>query len=177
MLKLTFFYFSIFCSMAICLTLLRKDVPFHGEFPWPSILLGICSGPFLIFFITKLKGIYKSCCFLIFLGETAMLCLGLYHHMNYALICGIFMLGILMTSTSVLIPFSIYYFFGVYDFGKSVSSLAKASLWGLLPGSFIPLFLKEYFSFEQLSMAAVLLLLCSFFALFSAWNHRFVLLK
>ena len=87
-------------------------------------------------------------------------------------------LGAALTLLLTLLPILVYYLYGPTEFTERLAQVLLAFPIGLLP---IPLLaeaaLLDPLTVNYLTFAAMFLLMISFFIIFSAWKHRFILLK
>lgn len=176
--KVILFFSIISISTAIVWTMATRNFPIQSN---PAIVyylfLGTILGPLLITTFVRLKGIYSGCVLLIFLAETALLFTTLYKHVSFLPAIGFLGIGLITTSTLCLCPLLTHYLFGPGAYYHDLSDCLLACLSGgllLLPLSHLD---EGIILSTQLTVTTIGMLLISFFALFSAWSHRLVLLK
>ena len=91
---------------------------------------------------------------------------------------GCLALGAALTLLLILLPILVYYLYGPTEFCER---LAQGSLAFPIGLATFPLLSKtqllDPLTVNYLTFAAMFLLMISFFIIFSAWKHRFILLK
>lgn len=181
--KLSLFFLLITLSLSFAcrigyMALLEPDsFSFNAGRQSILIYLGMAAGPSAAAFLSDKKGAYSSSVFLIFLSELAIVCAGFYSGGGFMAALGRFAFGASLSSLLVVCPMMIYYMMGPASYN---SNLGRVSFF--LPLGLMLLFpLKTVEESELLSTPAIFLILLalvvSFFIIFSAWKHRFVLLK
>ena len=88
------------------------------------------------------------------------------------------MLALLLVLLLILLPILVYYLYGPTEFCERLAQVSLAFPIGLAT---FPLLSKtqllDPLTVNYLTFAAMFLLMISFFIIFSAWKHRFILLK
>lgn len=147
---------------------------------WLPVFLfaaGAATGPVILAFFAGKKGIFGSAILNIFLIETAVMCFSFYDKDSFLLMCGYLSLGLCLSSSVVICPLIAYYLFGPENYANRLCGIFKfliSGYWVILPVNFLE---KPVFAFSPAVICTFILLLCSFFTVFSAWKHRLVLLK
>ncbi len=172
--KLIIFFAIISFSISVIMTIISSsDQNYSHEF----IFLGTVLGPMVSLFFMYKKGIYNTCILLIFLTEVSLLCSSLYEDYFISNIIAPLFLGVSLTSTLVLCPVITYYLRGPIPFVKAFCAMIIVLFGGLLMANPLSLLPKEIVHSTFFVLTIISLLLGSFFAVFSAWRHRLVLLK
>lgn len=128
-------------------------------------------------FSFRKKGVYSSSVLLIFLSELAIVSAGFYSSGGFMSALGNFAFGASLSSLLVICPLMIYYMLGPASYNNNLGRICP----------FLPLGLMSLFPFSTVEnsqlisspaiFSILLILVISFFIIFSAWKHRFVLLK
>ncbi len=139
---------------------------------------GLLIGPLLSGLFINRKGVYSGCVLLIFLTEVTIMCFGFENGAPLFLRIGYTAVGAALGMLPVLLPILTYYLYGPAEFSTRLAQVLPAVPAGL---SAVPLLTVVPFldplTVNYLTFAAMFLLMISFFIIFSAWKHRFVLLK
>lgn len=156
-----------------------RETAFPLIFPLPLALLvfGFISGPVISAFFAERKGVFNAALFGIFITETCVLCFSL-HNRSFVLTY----LGCLLFGTSLSFPLAVcplmsYYLFGPESCIKKTADMLIFLLAGYLAAFPVSIAAKPVFSSSLVLFQTILLLLSSFFAVFSAWKHRLILLQ
>ncbi len=170
-----FFFLAVFCAG------ITRSFGSAGDYPQivtdAGIGAGLFAGAALTGFSASRQGIYGSGVFFIFITELAAMCSGLYSGDIFAVFCGEFAFGAVFSSAFVLAPSLTYYMLGSVGYGRGLLfalvpipagllASAPAVITGLPNNAVIPA-----------AVFVLFLLIIDFFIIFSAWKHRFVLLK
>ena len=141
------------------------------------IYLGMAAGPAVSALVSGKKGVYSSSVLLIFLSELAIVSAGFYSSGGFMSALGNFAFGASLSSLLVICPLMIYYMLGPASYNNNLGRICP----------FLPLGLMSLFPFSTVEnsqlisspaiFSILLILVISFFIIFSAWKHRFVLLK
>lgn len=141
------------------------------------IYLGMTAGPAVSALVSGKKGVYSSSVLLIFLSELAIVSAGFYSSGGFMSALGNFAFGASLSSLLVICPLMIYYMLGPASYNNNLGRICP----------FLPLGLMSLFPFSTVEnsqlisspaiFSILLILVISFFIIFSAWKHRFVLLK
>ena len=182
--KISFFFFLISLSLGFSF-----QIGYHNTFLLIfsghafnniltiSVLMGILTGPALISLFLCRKGAYSMAVFLIFLCEVAVACAGFYNNNILMYATGHFAFSAAISSLTVACPQIVYHMMGSVSYNKNFCITAVSLALGLLaacqPESTANEDLKSY----QSVIIFLFLLVIGFFTIFSAWKHRFVLLK
>lgn len=179
-----FFYTLIVCFALGFGLFLVQSAPAADKLPAvpaarPFFLFcGLITGPLLSGMFINRKGVYSGCILLIFLTEVTVMCFGFESGTFPVLQTGCFAAGAALGMLPVLLPILTYYLYGPAEFSRRLAQVLPA-----VPAGFavIPLLarmrLTDPLTVNYLIFAAMFLLMISFFIIFSAWKHRFVLLK
>jgi len=132
---------------------------------------GAVAAPLISSLFCNKKGVFSSCILLIFLSELCTMFLSFYNYAPFVQNIAVFLFGGVLTMTLCLLPVFCFYMFGPGNINSRLVSSAIFLPLGFLIAFFIPLTEKDLVSLTFLTI------LCSFFALFSAWRHRLTLLK
>ena len=139
---------------------------------------GLLIGPLLSGLFINRKGVYSGCVLLIFLTEVTIMCFGFENGAPLFLRIGYTAVGAALGMLPILLPILTYYLYGPAEFSERLAQVLPAVPAGL---SAVPLLTFARFwdplTVNYLTFAAMFLLMISFFIIFSAWKHRFVLLK
>lgn len=188
-LRPTVFISALSASLALSLTFAFAHGQ-NGDDPLSSLSAGIqtlwqaallllpATAPLLVSLLVEKKGVFSGCVLLIFLSESAMLFSG-----NYDVGSHFFFLGRLtalcaLTVMGVVLPVLTYYLYGPVGYTESLGRLTFFLPIGLLmsmPACWLAR--SGELPQEEAVILMLFLLVLSFFSIFSAWKHRFVLLK
>ena len=137
----------------------------------------LTASPILASFVTERRGVFTGCVRLIFLCEMSILCIGILDS-PAAAAAGQAALLLATGSLTVVLPVLTFYLYGRSAFAESCSRVLFSLPLGLLislpyiheagSGSISP---------TEPAVFLLLLLSASFFCIFFAWKHRFVILK
>ncbi|MBR5517211.1 MAG: hypothetical protein IKU53_04485 [Firmicutes bacterium] len=176
--KISVFFFMIASSCSLTWTIINQN-SFIFQYSQLNIMLlaGIILGPSIILALVSKKGIYSGCVLLIFMSEISLMCISLYSHMAYGPLLGFIGFGLLITSTLTLCPILTYYMLGPTDFSNNYARVIKSLFMGFAPSFLLSKCPLYIINSPEFIFAVIFLLLGSFFAVFSAWNNRLVLLK
>lgn len=179
-----FFYTLIICFALGFGLFLAQSVPSPNRIPAADtdrplfLFCGLMTGPLLSGLFMNRKGVYSGCILLIFLTEVTIMCFGFENRTFLLLQTGYFAVGAALGILPVLLPILTYYLYGPSEFSRRLAQVLPA-----VPAGFVilPLLtclkLTDPLTLNYLIFAAMFLLMISFFIIFSAWKHRFVLLK
>ena len=139
---------------------------------------GLLIAPLLSGLFINRKGVYSGCVLLIFLTEVTIMCFGFENGAPLFLRIGYTAVGAALGMLPVLLPILVYYLYGPSEFNERFAQVLPAIPAGLSAGPLLTL--TQFFdplTVNYLTFAAMFLLMISFFIIFSAWKHRFILLK
>ena len=140
--------------------------------------LGILSVfPFLTALFIERKGVFSGCVLLIFLCESTLVCLGSPDGSPLSAV-GLYFLAAAAGGFPVVLPVLVFYLYGFTGYPESLSRLLfffPAGLLASLP--FCYLAMEGQLSSQDAAIFLLCLLVLSFFCIFSAWKHRFIILK
>ena len=144
----------------------------------PLAMLFLAISPILISLFIEKKGIFSSCILVIFLCETAVFCLGAYADTPILLLWGRLITAAVIGALGVILPILTYYLYGpanyIESFGRIIFFL-PIGLITTLPFQYLA-HNKQLDQYEAVIILLILLVI-SFLCIFSAWKHRFVILK
>lgn len=176
--KAMIFFAIISSTTCTILTMAAKNFPIKDNSSFLFyFLLGLVLGPLITNLFIRVKGIYSGCILLIFLAESSLLFVTFYKNIFLLPALGFFCIGIILTSIIYLCPLLTYYLLGPRAYYHKLGSCLFSALCGgflILPLSFLD---ESTLLSTEITMTTIGMLLISFFAVFSAWSHRFVLLK
>ena len=171
---------SFALSFAFFLVTSSRDalLQISGFSVFEAIFPGLAAGPLCTARFIERKGVYSGCVLLIFLTEITIMCFGFETPSLWSFHLGSLALGAALTLLLTLLPILVYYLYGPTEFTERLAQVLLAFPIGLLP---IPLLaeaaLLDPLTVNYLTFAVMFLLMISFFIIFSAWKHRFILLK
>lgn len=180
--KILFFMFSVSFAAGLALFNPPQEVPFDFFIsPQQIFIFGLIAGSVLAGLLSEFKGIYSSCIFIIFLAEFSVFSpdmgSGVWPQYIHAFFCGMF-----PAAAAAIIPIAVYYIYGPDGYNRCLSKVWPALPLGIAAGGSV----SEYFritgagaliSHQTYSILLTILLVACFFTIFSAWKHRFILLK
>lgn len=172
--KLLFFFGAI--SFSISVTMAITNVYTHFS-AWKIIILGAFLGPPIVLRFFHKKGIYNASVLIVFLLQTALICTSLYTNSTIAQIIASLTLGMSITSSMVMCPIITYYLRGPINFLKILPACILCYFLGLVLFNPLSIISANTITSNSVTLWTIVLLLCSFFTVFSAWRNRFVLLK
>lgn len=179
------FFYTLIISFALSFGLFLAQYGLQAErlpavTPAGSVFWfgGLLIGPLLAGLFINQKGVYSGCVLLIFLTEVTIMCFGFENDAPLFLRIGYTAVGAALGMLPVLLPILAYYLYGPAEFSERLAQVLLAVPAGLAA---VPLLTFMRFldplTVNYLTFAAMFLLMISFFIIFSAWKHRFVLLK
>lgn len=177
--------FTLFTGTATALALSMASSVFFQVQPPAfekniSVLLfifGAVTGPFTAAFFSEKKGIFNGAILNIFLIEICVMCFSFYEKDIFLLYCGYLALGLSLSFPLTICPLITYYLFGPENYTGRLAGIFAfllAGFWLTAPLNFIE---QPVFFSSPAVIGTFILLLCSFFAVFSSWKRRLVLLK
>ena len=167
-----------FAGFISCLTM-PEDVPFDFFVsPDSFFIAGIILGPLTAGFVSDNKSVYNGCILMIFLGELAAAGAAHGNSLVSLLYAGRFACGLLLSGMLVTIPVLTYYLSDAVSFRRHLAMNSAAACVGMI-AAFPVAFLASFPAVSGLYTAPIvfIMLILSFFTLFSAWKHRLFLLK
>ena len=132
---------------------------------------GLLVGPAVAALFSDNKGVYSGCIFMIFLAEIAAAGAAGGENALFFLYLGHFASGLFMSGLLVIFPLLVFY---LSDAGAFPVRLLAGSLAACCGSVLAFLVMKAGIQFTPI---VFILLIFAFFVLFSAWKHRFFLLK
>ena len=168
------FFLSLFIlltSMSIGFLYMSAKEMIHSPFNFIYISFGAVVFPLIVLFFSNKKGIFSSCVLLIFIFEISAMCLCFSRISVIWQTVGVLLFGGLMTTSLCLYPLVCFYLFGSGDIANKLSGSMIFMPLGLLIAFYFPA------THDELLFLTFFTILCSFFALFSAWKQRLTLLK
>lgn len=149
--------------------------------PHQIFILGLAAGPLLAGLISELKGIYSSFIFIIFLAEFSVFSpdMGSGGWLRY--IHGFFC-GLCPSAAAAVIPIAVYYIYGPRGYNGCLGKVWPSLPLGLAAAGFVSRYAQitgsaALLSHQAYAILLTVLLAACFFTIFSAWKHRFILLK
>lgn len=177
-----FFTASIGASLGLAASLLFLSLKGLEEgapaviFP-AAAWLALAISPFLAAFITERKGVFSSCVLLIFLCEVSVISIGILEG-TAAACAGSISLMLASGSLPVILPVLAVYLYGQSGYMESCCRLLFFLPLGLLASlPYIHQAMSAQLSPAEPAVLLLILLAASFFCIFFAWKHRFVILK
>lgn len=144
---------------------------------YPILTFGMLIGPLVTFLFLKKKGVYNSCVLIVFLLEMSLVTIGFYNHFPLAIYIGNLALGASLTSSMILCPIATYYLRGPTSFLRAFPVVTISFFAGFLLSNPIQQLPIDTLISSNFFLRLISLILIAFFAIFSAWKSRFVLLK
>ena len=172
---------SLGMGLAMVLRADQTDSPMAGRILSPAFPLIFClalaAGSLFTARFIERKGIFSGCILLLFLCESATACLG---NPDRPLLsaAGLYLLAGAAGSVPVILPVLTLYLYGIIAYPQNLCRLLfffPAGLLCALP--FCYLALEGQLAAEEPAVFLLFLLVGSFFCIFSAWKHRFIILK
>lgn len=140
-------------------------------------VLAMTLAPLFTARLMEKKGVFSGCVLLIFLCESAILCLGSFTGWGWQL-CGRSLYAMALAGLLVIIPVLTVYLYGQADYLESAGRLTFFLPVGFLTAEpFRYLINVGEFPQGDAVIFLLLLLVASFFCIFMAWKRRFVILK
>lgn len=157
---------------------IRETVfPLISPLPLALLVFGFISGPVISAFFVERKGVFNATLFGIFITETCVLCFSLYNRSFVLAYLGCLLFGTSLSFPLAVCPLMSYYLFGPESCIKKTADMLIFLLVGYLAAFPVGIAAKPVFSSSLVLFQTILLLLSSFFAVFSAWKHRLILLQ
>lgn len=167
-----------FAGAVSCLTM-PEEVPFDFFIsPDAVFTAGIILGPLAAGIISDSKSVYSGCILMIFLGELSAAGAANGNSLVSLLYAGRFACGLLLSGILVTIPVLTYYLSDTVSFRRHLAMNSAAACIGIIsafPAALLASFPAVYGQYT--APIVFIMLILSFFTLFSAWNHRLFLLK
>ena len=178
------FCYTLILSLSLSLALFlvtfsqRSALTLSGFTTLQAMYPALTAGPLCCAWFIERKGVYSGCVLLIFLTEITIMCFGFETPSLWSFHLGCLALGAALTLLLILLPILVYYLYGPTEFCERLAQVSLAFPIGLAT---FPLLSKtqllDPLTVNYLTFAAMFLLMISFFIIFSAWKHRFILLK
>lgn len=172
------FFFILAASFAVGLTMFRPEGEPVSSFsisPDQFFFMGLAAGPLASGLITEYKSAYGGCILVIFLAELSVFSfdgiLPAPAHYISSLTC-----GMCLSAMTVIIPIAVYYTYGPQGYNGCLYKVWAALPTGLAIACAVQRF-SEYSPGVEASICLMTMLAACFFTIFSAWRHRFILLK
>ncbi len=178
--KILLFFLLISTSVSVIFSVGCRDL--HVTFldtlkNFPLFFVGLILSPFFNLLFIRKKGIYSACILLIFLTELSLMCSVFYGENTFLEAVGNLALGVLLPGIFITAALLTFYLLGPIDY---IFNVLKTFIF-ILGGFFMYFPLQETAqtpaSLQSLIIITYGILAISFFIVFSAWNHRLVLLK
>ena len=138
---------------------------------------GLAAGPLVFAAIIRKKGIYPGVVLFIFLMELSSMAIVLPSVCASLFGLSSFIWGIVLSSVFVISPVIAYYFLGPSFSFDDIFSMTGCIAAGLLTSHAISGTDSPFLSAAGLAVCLIMVSVLNFFIIFSAWRHRFVLLK
>jgi len=152
-----------------------SDMPFDFFLsPGTLFTAGLIAGPWAAGLISDNRSVYNGAIFIIFLAEISAACAVHGGSTTALMYLGQLTSGMLLAGLPVVIPLLAFYLSGPAGFRTCLFRACGA----LCIGAFIAVAVSSAFFYTQYMASFVfILLILSFFTVFSAWKHRLFLLK
>lgn len=141
------------------------------------LFFGAVLGSLSAVYAAERKGIFSAALFSIFVTEAGAMCLSLCERGNIFIYLFYMLSGFSLPLFLIIYPLLSYYLLGPENRVKNLADIFSASLFScsiiMLPHHHADTILFYYYAVIFISPV----LLSSFFALFSSWKHRLILLK
>ena len=181
------FFFVLAASLAAGLTLFSPEAEPARSFALYSDMVfwaGLASGPIAAGLISEYKSVYGGCILVIFLAEISVFSFDGIHPAP-ALYISSLACGMCLSAMTVIIPIAVYYTYGPFGYNGCLHKVWAALPAGLAIACAVRRFSADYLvdsasAFSSPQTASIFLmtmLVGCFFTIFSAWKHRFILLK
>lgn len=156
----------------------EKEVILQQAVEKPFLYAFMILSPLAASLLMEKKGAFSGCMLPIFLCEISVLFLSAFSFYPPLFILGKATSLAAASSLSVVLPILVYYLYGpanyLENYGRVIFFL-PAGFIAVLPFQYLSRY--ETISQTQLAIPMLLLLLLGLFSIFSAWKHRFVILK
>lgn len=181
------FFFVLAAGFAAGLTLFRPENDAARNLTISSdiiLALGLISGPFAAGLISEYKSAYGGCILIIFLAEISVF--------NFdgiqagpALYISSLACGMCFSAMVVTIPIAVFYTYGPQGYNSCLPKVWSALPAGLAAACAVRRLSADVpagssyatISPQTASVFLMIMLTACFFTIFSAWRHRFILLK
>ena len=181
------FFFVLAASFAAGLTLFRPESDSIGSLNISRdviLTLGLASGSFLTGLLSEYKSAYGGCILVIFLAELSVFNFGGIHS-TPAIYISSLACGMCLSAITVIIPIAVYYIYGPQGYNSCLPKVWAALPSGLATACAVRSFYSNcvtdtssaIISQQTASVCLMAMLVACFFTIFSAWKHRFILLK
>lgn len=164
-------FFALFYGFAEAMII----IAFSSKASFPSVSQYIITGAIIvsgaISVFAERKGIFSGFIMLIFITELCFMSLCFWNYHSLIPKCCGLLLGCLISAPLSLFPVLCYYLHGPATLTAHLSDTYVLMILGFIAGLLLPASADEVYFF------IIIGILCSFFALFSAWKHRLTLLK
>ena len=181
--KLLIYFFIISFSISLIINISFIYTPqvtfldmYHVK-TYQLLTLGMVIGPIVVLLILNKKGVYNASIFIVYLLESSVVAMGFYNNHAIAVTAGSLALGIAITSSMIVCPILTHYLRGPVSYIKAFSSVLISYFLGFILSNPLHYTSMNTTHFNTSIIYLILLLLISFFTVFSAWKGRLVLLK
>lgn len=139
--------------------------------------MGLLAGAAAAGLFSELKGIYSGCILTIFLAELSVFSSDLWNPV-FQLYLSSLTGGLCLSVLPVVSIIAVYYLKGPFGYNSCVSKIFPAMPLGLAAaGTASAMSAKSSLSAQNVSIVLMIMLVISFFTIFSAWKHRLVILN
>lgn len=143
-------------------------------------LLGLMAGAFAAALLSEFKSVYGGCILVIFLAELSVFYFGA-GNTTMQLFVNTFSQGLFLSAMTAVIPIAVYYIYGPAGYNGCLGAVWTAFPLGLVSAGALTKASADtnvpFLMSQNVSIFLMFLLTACFFTIFSAWRHRFILLK
>ena len=138
------------------------------------------AGAFAAALLSEFKSVYGGCILVIFLAELSVFYFGA-GNTTMQLFVNTFSQGLFLAAMTAVIPIAVYYIYGPAGYNGCLGAVWTAFPLGLVSAGALTKASADtnvpFLMSQNVSIFLMFLLTACFFTIFSAWRHRFILLK